>query len=247
MAEKTLAIIGFGQFGQFMVPHLRDHFDLRVTNRSDKSAVARALNLPYVTFEEAAEAEVVVLCMPVQNMEATLERIAPRLRDDVLLLDVASVKIGPVELMRAHAPAAAEIVSLHPMFGPQSGRHGIADLKCVLCDVRTRPAHYQTLRAFLAGTLKLHVLEMTPARHDEEIAYIQGLTHWISRAVRMMHLPDVSMSTPAYEHFLQIGEILRDDSLALFRTIERENPYADEVRRQFMAKLAELEEQIRGD
>lgn len=242
MARKTLGLIGYGSFGQFMTPHLTRHMDVLASNRSDKSAEAARLGARYVSQAEAAECDVVVLCMPVQNMEAVLRDIAGRIRPGALVADVASVKIRPVALMEEHIPAHAEIVGLHPMFGPQSGRDGIRGLKCVLCDVRT--TRLAAVEAFLAETLGLQVLSMTPERHDHEIAYIQGLTHWISRAVRMMPLPDVAMSTVAYDHFLQIGEILKQDSFALFRTIENENPLAAGVRQAFMAALQELETQL---
>lgn len=242
MARKTLGLIGYGSFGQFMTPHLTPHMEVYAANRSDKSADAARLGARYVPQAEAAACDVVVLCMPVQNMEAVLQEIAGQIRPGALVADVASVKIRPVALMEAYIPAHAEIVGLHPMFGPQSGRGGIGGLKCVLCDVRSRRA--AAVERFLAETLGLQVLTMTPERHDHEIAYIQGLTHWISRAVRMMPLPDVAMSTTAYDHFLQIGEILKQDSFALFRTIENENPLAADVRKEFMAALQTLEAQL---
>lgn len=242
MARKTLGLIGYGSFGQFMTPHLTPHLDVRASNRSDKSAEAARLGARYVTQTEAAACDVVLLCMPVQNMEVVLQDISGHIRPGALVADVASVKIRPVALMEQYIPAHAEIVGLHPMFGPQSGRDGIRGLKCVLCDVRT--TRLAAVETFLAETLGLQVLSMTPERHDHEIAYIQGLTHWISRAVRMMPLPDVAMSTVAYDHFLQIGEILKQDSIALFRTIENENPLAAGVRREFLAALQALEAQL---
>lgn len=244
MTRMSIGIIGFGQFGQFMAKHLAPHHEVVAANRSDQSAAAEALGVAYGTHEEAASREVVIVGTPVQNMAETLERIAPHLRPGALVVDVASVKVRPVEMMRACLPSHVDLLATHPMFGPQSGRHGIRGLKCVLCPVRLAEARYARIRHFLGTVLELQLLEMTPERHDREIAYIQGLTHWISRAVRAMRLPDMAMSTPAYNRFLEIGELLRDDSLALFLTIERENPYTHEVRADFMEKLRELDSLI---
>jgi prephenate dehydrogenase len=128
------------------------------------------------------------------------------------------------------------------MFGPQSGRHGIAGLKVVLCPLRT--GRLARIRDFLARELRLEVLEMSPEKHDSEMAYIQGLTHWMAKALREIKLPDLGLATPAYHHLLKIEENLREDSAALFRTIQAENPFAAKARAELMAKLREIEGEI---
>lgn len=126
------------------------------------------------------------------------------------------------------------------MFGPQSGKHGITGLKVVLCPVRGRSG----LRHFLETVLALEVLEMTAEEHDRQMAYIQGLTHWVARALREIHMPDLQLATPAYRHLLSIEEILRQDTDALFLTIQRENPFASEARDELRTRLVELEQWI---
>ena len=73
----------------------------------------------------------------VTAMEDVLRRVAgcPRLPE--IVVDVASVKVKPLDLMARILPSSIEVVGSHPMFGPQSGRDGIANLKVVLCPLRT--------------------------------------------------------------------------------------------------------------
>ena len=85
---------------------------------------------------------------------------------------------------------------------------------------------------------------MSPEKHDSEMAYIQGLTHWMAKALREIKLPDLGLATPAYQHLLKIEENLRDDSSALFRTIQAENPFASKARAELMAKLREIDRDI---
>jgi prephenate dehydrogenase len=243
--KRTLGIIGFGSFGQFMAKHLAAHFDVRAWNRSDKKSAADELGIPYVSLEDASSSDFVILSIPVQNYSELLPQIIPHLNSGSMVIDVASVKIKPVSILLEQLPESVEIIATHPLFGPQSGKDGIAGLKCVVCDVRS--ARYEKLREFLGGMLGLELLEMSPEQHDEEIAYVQGLSHWVSRALRELKLPDVRLSTPAYEHLLEIERILREDSWELFLTIERENPRTAEIRSELLNKLIDLDRKILDD
>ncbi len=236
---KRLGILGFGSFGEFAAQHLRSHFEVTVYDRRDASVRAREAGVAAASFVDVVASEVLVVAVPVQDMEDVLRRVAgcPRLPE--IVVDVASVKVKPLDLMARLLPSSIEVVGSHPMFGPQSGRDGIANLKVVLCPLRT--TRLEKIRSFLRDRLSLKVLEMTPEAHDGEMAYIQGLTHWIAKAIREIKLPDLDLSTPAYRHLIKIEEILRDDSDALFRTIQAENPYASSARRELLEKLREIE------
>jgi prephenate dehydrogenase len=159
------------------------------------------------------------------------------------VVDVASVKVKPLAMMAALLPAGADWLGTHPMFGPQSGREGIAGLRVALC-APDRARRARLVRWFLSRRLRLEVLPMTAERHDHEIAYIQGLTHWVAKALREIELPDPRLATTAYHHLLAIEEILRHDSDALFLTIQKENPFVAAARAELMSKLLEIEEWV---
>lgn len=239
---KTLGIVGFGSFGRFMARHLESRFTIRVHDRRDVSDEAAQMGVRSSTLAEVAGCEIFVLAVPVQNMEEVLVELAGMPRRPEIVIDVGSVKVKPMDLMNRYLPSEVEVVGTHPMFGPQSGRHGIAGLKIVLCPLRT--TRLQRIRQFLGDELGLEVLEMSAESHDAEMAYIQGLTHWIAKALREIRLPDLGLATPAYRHLLKIEEILREDSAALFRSIEVENPYAADARRELLAKLEEIQRDL---
>lgn len=242
---RSLGIVGFGSFGRFMAGHLRRYFDVAVHDREPYADLANTAGVEWASLADVMRRDIVVLAVPVQNLEELLRVAAPLVRPGTLVLDVASVKVRPLELLESWIDPAVEVVGTHPMFGPQSGREGIAGLKIVLCPQRCR--HLRALRRFLAGELGLEVHEMTPGRHDEEMAYIQGLTHWVAKALRELRVPDLDLATVAYRHLLAIEEILGDDSWELFLTIERENPFAAEARRLLMEKLGELDREVGGE
>jgi prephenate dehydrogenase len=236
--KKELGFIGFGSFGQFIIPHLKPHFSIFVSDKSDLSARASELEVNWVSLEEAASKEMVALAVPVQFLEAVLVEIKSLVKPDALVMDLSSVKVKPVDLMLKYLPSTVDIVGTHPLFGPQSGKHGIAGLNMVVSPVRGNRA--QEVMYFFSQHLKLNVLERTPENHDKQMAYVQALTHFVGRAVNAMDIPDVEQKTPAYQYLLDIKRNLGQDSWDLFFTIENENPHAKEIREQFLKELTAL-------
>ena len=243
----NIGIVGFGSFGRFMAGHLASRFDVVATDRAVDESLADAaeeLGIGLAGLDEVCASDVVILAVPVQDLEALIAEIAPTLRAETLVVDVCSVKTRPLELMRRGLPKSVELLGTHPMFGPQSGRLGIAGLKVVLCPERISARRLDCVQRLLSEDLELEVLHREPARHDREMAYIQGLTHWMAKALREVRLPDLELATTAYRHMMKIEEILREDSDALFLTIERENPFAAEARHELLNRLGELDEWI---
>ncbi len=233
--KRELGFIGFGGFGRFIIPHLKPYFEITVFDSVDLSAQVQSIGVRWGSLEEVASKEVVALAVPVQFLEQLLIDIKGFVQPKALVFDLSSVKLKPVELMLKHLPDYVDIIGTHPLFGPQSGKEGIEGLNIVVCPIRTKKNH--SLIRFFSKELKLNVMERTPIVHDKQMAYVQALTHFIGRAVNAMDIPDVEQKTPAYQYLLYIKRNLGQDSLDLFLTIEKENPYAKEVRDHFIEEL----------
>ena len=246
--RPALGVIGFGAFGQFLAQHLRASFEVVVTDVRDLSAEAAALGVRFGGLAEVASRPNLVFAVPVQDLEAAARSALPFVVPRARVFEVASVKLKPLTLLDRLLPPSVALLGLHPMFGPQSGRHGIGGLKVVLCHpAPPRPAAApRAVRRLLEGRLGLQVFVMSPERHDHQMAYIQGLTHWFARALREIELPSPELATVAYQHMLAIEENLRHDSEALFLTIERENPFGASARADLRRRLEELESWIVG-
>lgn len=244
----TLSIIGFGAFGRFIAGHLRRHFRLLAADRYPiDHATASDLGVEPVAIEQAARSDAVVLAVPVQSLPVVLASIAPHLPPGALVLDVCSVKVEPIALMLRLLPPSCRIIGLHPLFGPQSGRDGIEGLPVAFCPARTDEPTAEKVRDFLLSMLRLRVIGTTPDEHDRQMAYVQALTHFVSRAVGSMDLPVTPLATRAYERFLDMKADLQNDSLDLFLTIERHNPYAAAARRELTQAMAALERLLSSD
>lgn len=243
MSKKSVGIIGFGPFSQFITPHLSRYFEIWAWNRSDQSKAAQELGINYVSIEEVLKKDIIILSTNANSFEAILKENASKFNPNAIVIDVASIKIKPVEWMVKYLPSTCEIIGTHPLFGPQSGKYGIRGLNFVLCPVRTK--YEQRIYAFVSKMLKLNVLVRTPEQHDQEMAYVQGLTHYIARAIDAISIPEIEQKTKAFEYLLEIRKMLAGDSFDLFKTIENQNPYAESVREKFKNALLELEHKLR--
>ncbi len=243
MPKDSLGLIGVGAFGAFAVPHLTPHFELVLHDgHRDLTDIARQQGCVVGDIHQAARCDVVVLAVPVQQMEKAMTEIAPDLKPGALVLDVASVKMKPTAWMKQLLPAHVDAVGLHPLFGPQSGKEGIAGLKIVVCNVRG--ARDTVVHSFLKDRLGLNVSATTPEDHDRQLAYVQGLTHLIAKVVVAMDLPDFRLRTKTYDYMLKMVEMVRYDSDELFKAIERENPFTAEAKESFFTAARDLEERL---
>jgi len=244
-ARQTVGIIGFGAFGRLIATHLRAHFALNVY---DPATTTRgwdeALGVTHADLASAAACDIVILATPVDRLAAALAAIRDHLMPGALVLDVCSVKLVPAELMRDLLPDTVEAIGTHPLFGPQSGRNGIAGLKMALCPIRTPQASRSRVRrvaAFVRKTLRLKVFMTTPEAHDQEAAMVQGLTHLIAKVLVQMEPLPTRMTTASFDRLMQAVDMVRYDAAEVFLAIERLNPYSADVRNRFFALSAQLQ------
>jgi len=235
---QELGLIGYGTFGQFLVKHMKSHFDISVY---DKREIIE--NVKVCSLKEAAEKPLVIIAVPVQYFEELIKELKDYVKPNSLIMDVSSVKVKPVELMKKYLPENVNILGTHPLFGKQSGKDGIKGLKIVLCPVRLD--NIEEIKKFLETKLELEVLVRTPEEHDKQMAYVQGLTHFIGKAINDIDIKDFDQKTPSYQFLLDIKEMLKGDSDDLFLTLERENPFAKAARDEFLDKLKQIEEDIK--
>lgn len=239
---KSLGIIGFGSFGQFAVKWLKPHFDISVYDVCDKGDIADELGVRWSSLQDSCECDVVVFGVPLEFLEDVLKESVSFFRAGTLVMDVTSVKIKPAKLMADILPEDVDVVATHPLFGPKSGKNGIEGLNIALCDVRGD--RLAEVADFCRDVLKLNVIETTPEKHDQEAGYVMGLTHFIGQALNMLEVPECKQTTSSYEHLMALKDLLSLDSMDLFKTIQKDNPYAEKARKEFMQILVDLENKL---
>lgn len=238
--QTTIGLIGFGAFGQLTAQHLAPYF--RILAHDPAFRAGEAANATLVALDRAAACPIVVLAVPVNRLEETVNAISGHLTQGALVLDVGSVKVIPAEIMRRCLPAYVDIIATHPLFGPQSAANGLPGLKLALCPIRGTRA--PRVAAFLRRALRLDVIVTTPEDHDREAAMVQGLTHLIAKVLVQMEPLPSRMTTRSFELLMQGVGMVRYDAPEVFQAIERSNPYSQEVRRRFFDLAAELDAEL---
>lgn len=228
---KTIGLIGFGNFGKFILPYLQKCGHVSIYD--PKYNVSE-----FGTLEEVASRDLVVLAVPSQNLEELLIQTKDYIKKDGTVVDVCSVKVNPCKLMDKYLPGNLEIIGTHPLFGPQSGKDGIQGLKMVLCPIRTN--RINDISSFLESSFGLSVIITSPEDHDRQMAYVQGLTHLIGMALGEMNLPLTGLTTKTYEHLMGVINVVGQDSKELFYSIQKENPYSKEISDKFLEHISKL-------
>lgn len=196
-----------------------------------------------VSFKEAVSAEAIILCVPISALEGVCRQMAPLLRPGQIVIDTCSVKQRPIEWMLQHLPHSVEILGTHPLFGPDSGKEGVAGLKIAVCPARIGRQTYELVQQCLES-LQLVVIETAPEEHDRQIARSQAIFHLIAQAMKNLGWSGQAISTPGPEIFYRLVRTVQHDTDQLFRDMERENPCAGEYRKRFIEEMTRLHEEI---
>ncbi len=232
-----IGVYGLGRFGSFWASLLSQKFTVKGYNRNQNRTIPQ--EIIKADEDEVTACKVIFLCVAISSMEEVLHRIKDRLSPGTLIMDTCSVKVYPVELMEKILKADINIIGTHPMFGPDSGKAGVKGLPLVYCPVRGNDDLFKEwLRVFESFGLKVATL---PANaHDKEVAYTQGITHFIGRVLDDLRLKESPMSTLGYTKLLEIIEQTCNDPMKLFLDLQRYNPYTREMREDLQRSITEI-------
>ncbi len=241
--RTSLGIVGFGAFGQLAAIHLGKYFEISAYDPSQCLAkIARKLGVTFSSLHSVSQADVILIAAPVSSFEQVVSEIARACKPGALIVDVGSVKVVPSEIMRRLLPCDVDIIATHPLFGPQSARNGIEGLKVAVCPIQGK--RHTQLAAFLRKCLGLTVVMTTPELHDREAAFVQGLTHLIAKVLLRMGPLPTRMTTKSFDLLSEAISMVQHDAPEVFEAIEKANPYAESVRRQFFDLAASLSDEL---
>lgn len=194
---NKIALIGFGLIGGSIARAARAQGlagEIVTTARSPKTR-ARVAELGIVdrvletNIEAVADADLVILCIPVGACGPVAQEIARHLKPGAIISDVGSVKGAVVRDMAPFLPPGVHFVPAHPVAGTEhSGPDsGFAELFinrwCILTPPEgTDPDAVERLRRFWAG-LGARVEIMTPDHHDMVLAITSHLPHLIAYTI----------------------------------------------------------------
>lgn len=234
---KIAIIGGGGKMGQWLCRFLAgEDIEVIIADKDPKSLKA-AWKSPLVTItpdsgEAAAEADIVIISVPINKFETAVKEIAPRVRPGSIVADVTSVKAGPVSIMREHIGQAV-VLGGHPLFGPNVT--ALIGQNVVLTPVSDKE---KAVAEKAAGCLRewgAEVKIMKPEVHDRMMSVVQGLSHFaaIAAADALVGLGDLKemkeVSTTTFGIFLNyINSVIGDDP-ELYAAIQMEHTQMEDI------------------
>ncbi|MBP7747801.1 MAG: bifunctional chorismate mutase/prephenate dehydrogenase [Phycisphaerae bacterium] len=191
--------------------------------------------------EAAAVADVVIVAVPIDVTEDVIRRIGPRVRPEALLMDVTSIKTGPLRAMLA--ASRASVVGTHPLFGPTV--HSLQGQRVVLT-----PGRGDQWLAWLRSMLHargIELMETTPEEHDRAMSIVQVLVHFstevMGKTLATLQVPidrTLLFTSPIYLMELLLTARHFAQSPALYAAIQMSNPDTAAVTAAFARAAEEL-------
>lgn len=242
------SIIGFGRFGQLWAQALSSFGMVRVYNKQSPITTHDNAKIQTATLAEAAQADIIFLCVPISQFEQCCQDIKPLLNPNSLIVDCCSVKIYPVQIMQKIFTDTQSIIGTHPLFGPDSVQKtgSLKGHKMVVCPLQCDEQKKNQLLAIFSA-MQLQTIITTADEHDKQMANSQGLIHFIGRGLNPLSLVEQEIATPDYHALLHITSMVAHDSWQLFIDMQTYNPYTVTIRRQFLQQLNKIDQQINAD
>lgn len=240
---KTYGVIGYGSFGKLLVELLPADDPKLISTSQTLDSQDLPQNSKVTSLEELAEScDVIFLSIPLAAYEPLAEKLRPLLQPETLLVDVASVKVKPQELLPKLFPDHKNFLFTHPLFGPQSAtERDLTGLKFVVTQPDGQHSA-EVLKVF--SDLGAEIVEMSADEHDRQMSYTHALTFFISHALAKMEIAEVELSAPSYQKLLTLRDLDLSHSEDLFGTIQSGNPYSKDTRKKLIDTLLEIDRQI---
>jgi prephenate dehydrogenase len=242
---RSVGLLGYGRFGRAFAELLLDA-GVSVAAYDPHEAVPKAIAADCPgTLAERSEA--VLLCVPVDGIEAALADLGPHLTPKHLVLDVASVKHGPVlafeKLLGARVPWAAT----HPLFGPTSIARDERPLRAVVCPNPAHPDAAARARA-LYEAAGCEVIEEDADAHDRVMAKTHALAFYIAKGMLEVAGGDaIPFAPPSFKAMEQTIDAVRSDAGHLFYPIAHGNPHAARARAELLEALKRIHDSLEGE
>ncbi len=243
--QLIIAIIGFGRFGQLLTKIFLNWSKAKIIIVSSKKHLQTNPRLSFIKLKEIVAADLIIPCVPISTFGDTIGKIAKILNNCAIVMDICSVKIFPVELMKKILPKNSQIIASHPMFGPDSIRinKNLKNLRLVMHNVSALKQNYLNIQDFFRQ-LGLNIIEMSPEKHDKLLAWSLGYSYLVGKIGQRLRITDSPIDTIDFQLLLQNLQIVANDSEELFIDLQTYNPFATEVQQKFIQMSQKVVNQI---
>jgi prephenate dehydrogenase len=241
-------IVGFGKFGQYLAKTLVKHAEIAAVDTDDVSSAAAELGVSFFPSFDlksfmARPMDVIILNVPILSFEEVLRSLSPRDLKGKLLVDVLTVKAMPKALMKElfDDQSEVDIISSHPMFGPQSSWQSQP-----FVFEQVRVSNFRRAHEFLQIFEKerCNMIEMEAELHDQYALEPEFLTQFTGRILAEQHLRSTPIDTTGFKHLQRLSEAAVDDSFDHFYALYKHTHLAAQSVSSLREAMSHVERQL---
>ena len=235
---RVAVIGGSGKMGRWFARFLlQEGNEVIITGRNEEKLreAQQQRGVAATTDNVAAvkNAQAVLISVPIENFDTVVKQIGPYTHPEQAIIDITSIKSSPVEMMHKHIKSGL-VLGSHPVFGP--GAKDITSRSFILTPTNDEEeALAQKVKQYLE-TRGARVTLMSPEEHDEIMAVILGLAHFIA-----IVSADTLLSFNRLQQMGAIGGITFKLLLTLTESVISEEPEFYASLQMNLPKLVEIE------
>ncbi len=188
MRVKNIYIVGVGLIGGSIAKDIkRLNSNLNIFGiDSNASHLDDALAFQIIdkkaTLKDLAQADFVILSVPVDAALQLLPKILDIVNDDALVMDVGSTKTNICKAVENH-PKRRNFLATHPIAGtefsgPKAAIENLFQQKTnIICEIEKTALKLQEKALTIFKIMGMRIRYMNPEAHDKHIAYVSHLSH----------------------------------------------------------------------
>jgi prephenate dehydrogenase len=210
IAINHIAILGLGLIGGSYAKALRNSSKNLTISAYDTPEVLNSafkddvIDIRLNSIEEALEADLIILCLPLGINLAAFRKLIPNLKDDQIITDVSGIKL-PFQKIWESSASKGIYIGGHPMTGKENGGYENSDPLLfensvyILAEDIAEVRKYENFRE-IVESLGVNILFIPPKQHDIIAASVSHLPQLI--AVTLVNT--ASLKTDEY-NFLDLA------------------------------------------
>jgi len=244
--QMRVAIIGgSGKMGLWVANFLLgEGYEVVITGRNEAKLLEakRQLDVEVTTdnVEAVKRAKAIIISVPIDNFEGVVKQICSHIQPEQVIVEITSIKSFPIEVMHKRIKTAS-VLGIHPMFGP--GAKGVTNQNFILTPTDDKEATLaQKIKQFLEAR-GARVAVMNPEEHDEMMAVILGLSHFIAIVSADILLGFDKLNQmrkiggTSFKLLLMLVESVLSENPELYTSLQMNLPHVAEVERTFQKKV----------
>jgi len=241
-----IAIIGAGKMGRWFTKFFLEQGDsIIVSSRSEEKLLKMKDEFGVEITDNinaVKKVDRILICVPLENFEAVVKEIHSHIRPNQVVMDICSIKEGPVKTMHEYIKTGI-ILGTHPVFGP--GAKSIENQNFVLTPINDEEKRFaEDFKCWLEER-KAEVFITSPKKHDEIMSVILGLPHFIGLVVcdtllnHPKFLETKKVAGASYKMLLTLAEAIASEETRFYTSLQMNLPEIKKTEELFLEKTEE--------